>query len=211
MRLLRKWSFLPGWKSCWFNEYNAFHSSRFNCVTLVLQIGESVVQEGCHERITCKPSGEVTHESIKCKGYEICQIQNGVCGCHPAQCLIEEGGSITLFSGISGGLTETGTYEIVKVCDGALDAQWFRVVVEVLMCGETGWRGVAAVYVFYEGGIISVNRQLSTWVCFYMGKSIGMPSFKGIVQPKTKMLSFAHPQEMCCSNKHKGIYLKECQ
>lgn len=132
----------------------------------ILQIGESEIQEGCHKRITCQPSGEVTYEFIKCNGYEICQNQNGVRGCYPAQCLIEAGASITLFSGISGGLTETGAYEIVKVCNDTLDAQWFRVVVEVLMCGETGFKGVAAAYVFYEGGIISVNRELSTWVSY---------------------------------------------
>ncbi|KAI7798981.1 hypothetical protein IRJ41_016048, partial [Triplophysa rosa] len=136
------------------------------------EIGESEVQEGCYKLITCKPSGEVTREFIKCNGYEICQIQNGVRGCYPAQCLIEAGGSITLFSGISGGLAETGAYEIVKVCNDALDAQWFRAVVEVLMCGETGFKGVAAVYVFYEGGIISVNRELSTWV---NGMKVALP------------------------------------
>ncbi|KAI4876213.1 hypothetical protein NFI96_017951 [Prochilodus magdalenae] len=47
------------------------------------KIGQTVVVNGCHERLTCLPTGQVRHESISCRTDEVCEIRNGVRGCHP--------------------------------------------------------------------------------------------------------------------------------
>lgn len=57
-----------------------------------------------------------------------------------------------------------GAYELVKVCDNGLEAEWFRVVVEVGTFGNL--KSVVAVYVYFEEVFITVTSNQDTWVCF---------------------------------------------
>uniref|UniRef100_A0A8B9RE32 VWFD domain-containing protein n=1 Tax=Astyanax mexicanus TaxID=7994 RepID=A0A8B9RE32_ASTMX len=49
------------------------------------KIGQTVITEDCQERLTCLPSGEVKHESMKCNNDEVCRVKDGVLGCYPNQ------------------------------------------------------------------------------------------------------------------------------
>lgn len=73
--------------------------------------------------------------------------------------MVEAGGSFSLFSGENWTITSVGAYELVKVCDGALEAEWFRVVVEF---GSDG--SVMAAYVYIEEVFITVTSKQDTWV-----------------------------------------------
>ncbi|KAI4876219.1 hypothetical protein NFI96_017952, partial [Prochilodus magdalenae] len=132
------------------------------------KIGESLITDDCHERLTCLPSGEVKNESIGCQSNEVCQVKNGVRGCYRRQCLLEAGGSFTLFNGESWTITSTGAYDLVKLCNGTSD-EWFRVVAQLEACDQNS---VAFVYVFLNDIFISVNSKQSTWV---NGKPVTLP------------------------------------
>ncbi|XP_053494814.1 IgGFc-binding protein [Ictalurus furcatus] len=137
---------------------------------LTYKINETIITDNCLERLTCLPSGELKHESISCDTSEVCKIKNGVRGCYPRQCLLEASGSFSLFSGESWTITSVGAYELVKVCKGSLEAEWFRVVVELGPYGSQN--SVAAVYVYFEEIFIAVNNKQSTWI---NGKLVTLP------------------------------------
>lgn len=118
----------------------------------------------CQERLTCLPSGEVKHENVQCKSDEICTVKNGVRGCYQKQCTLESGGSFTLFSGETWTFTSAGAFELVKVCDDTLVLEWFRVVVQLETCGQTGLSEVVALHVFFENTLVTVSAKQEIWV-----------------------------------------------
>lgn len=113
--------------------------------------------------MTCLPSGKLKHESISCENSESCQIRKGVRGCYPRQCMVEADGSFSIFSGEKWSITSVGAFELVKACNGALEAEWFRVVVELGPFGDQN--GVVAVYVYFEDVFITFTNKQTTWVC----------------------------------------------
>ncbi|XP_048086182.1 IgGFc-binding protein-like [Alosa alosa] len=64
-------------------------------------------------------------------------------------------------------------FDIVKVCDGSVVKEWFRVVVKLQECGRAGLRRVEAVYVFFDALAITVNAKHQTWV---NGRRVNLPS-----------------------------------
>lgn len=115
------------------------------------------------ERLTCLPSGKLQHKSMSCESSEVCGIKNGVRGCYPRQCLLEAGGSFSLFSGETWTITSVGAFELVKVCNGSLEAEWFRVVVEFSPFGRKN--SLVSVHIFFEEVFITVTNKQATWVC----------------------------------------------
>ncbi|XP_018540526.2 IgGFc-binding protein [Lates calcarifer] len=68
------------------------------------KIGEPVSTDSCQRKCNCTTSGEVECEDFSCKATEICELKNGIPSCHPKECRIETGGSITLFNGANGNI-----------------------------------------------------------------------------------------------------------
>ncbi|KAK3525341.1 hypothetical protein QTP86_030053, partial [Hemibagrus guttatus] len=127
---------------------------------LTYKIGETIITDNCQEKVTCLPSGKLNKESISCKSSEACSVQKGIRGCYPRQCLLKAE-SFSLFSGEILGIMSVGAYELVKVCDNGLEAEWFRVVVEVGSFGNL--KSVVAVYVYFEEVFITVTSSQDTW------------------------------------------------
>ncbi|KAK2864570.1 hypothetical protein Q7C36_003724 [Tachysurus vachellii] len=133
------------------------------------KIGETVITNDCQEQVTCLSSGKLKKESISCKSSELCTVQNGLRGCYPRQCLLEAD-SFNLFSGETLGVMSLGAFELVRVCDTGLEAEWFRVVVELGSYGNQN--SVVAVYVYFEEVFITVTRKQDTWI---NGKAVTLP------------------------------------
>uniref|UniRef100_A0A8B9KF75 VWFD domain-containing protein n=1 Tax=Astyanax mexicanus TaxID=7994 RepID=A0A8B9KF75_ASTMX len=131
------------------------------------KIGESVITDNCQERMTCLDTGVVNIESMNCKNDEICAVRNGVRGCYQKQCMLEDGGSFTLFNGTTWTVSSVGAFDLVKVCDGVDLSTWFRVVVELQVC-STGFLKPVAVYVFIEDLLVTVNSKHEIWVSKYI-------------------------------------------
>ncbi|XP_044191762.1 IgGFc-binding protein-like [Thunnus albacares] len=139
------------------------------------KIGESVLSDNCQQRCSCTAFGEVQCEDFSCSATEYCQIKNGIMGCHPKQCRIEAGGSITLFSGPTGTIAVMGAYEIITHCNQS-SAEWFRVVVKLQECSVTGEKSIVAVYVYFSDLSVTINDKQDTWV---NGKKVTLPSLHG--------------------------------
>lgn len=101
---------------------------------------------------------------MACKSNEVCQDRNGIHGCYPSQCVLGVGGIFTFYSGGIGQITATGAYEIVRVCNGILQFEWFRVVADVQICATGGTPITAAVYVFFDDLVITINNKQEIWV-----------------------------------------------
>lgn len=112
------------------------------------------------------PSGVIKREPIHCSSEEVCKVKDGVRKCYPQvhQCLITESGALTMFGGMGGIIDVMGTFQIVKVCDGALVADWFRVVVHMGRCGHLGLKRIVGVDIFFEEFVIMINSKHETWV-----------------------------------------------
>lgn len=123
-----------------------------------------MVTDDCKEILTCLATGEVKHEALTCKSNEVCQVRSGIRGCYPSQCVLEAGGIFTFYSGGMGKITATGAYEIVRVCNGVLEFEWFRVVADVQICATGGIPVTAAVYVFFDDLVITINSKQEIWV-----------------------------------------------
>ncbi|XP_053345559.1 IgGFc-binding protein-like [Clarias gariepinus] len=81
--------------------------------------------------------------------------------------MVEADGSFSLFSGETWNITSIGAYELVKACNGALEEEWFRVVV---VLGSQN--SVVAVYVYFEEAFITFTNKESTWI---NGKLLTLP------------------------------------
>nr|XP_019957505.1 PREDICTED: IgGFc-binding protein-like [Paralichthys olivaceus] len=147
-------------------DCSCYHEGR------TFKIGESVLSDSCHQRCVCTTSGEVKCEDFSCKSTENCRVENHILGCHPKQCRIETGGSITLFSGKAGTISVMGAYEIITHCNkSAVD--WFRVVAMFQECRLSGVRGVVAIYIYFNDLTVTVTNKQEIWV---NGKKVTSPS-----------------------------------
>lgn len=133
--------------------------------------------DSCQRKCNCTTSGEVECEDFSCKATEICELKNGIPSCHPKECRIETGGSITLFNGANGNINVMGAYEIITHCDQSA-ADWFRVVAKLQECRLTGVKSVVAVYVYFNDLSVTITDKQETWVGI----------FKGVVQHFGKYL-----------------------
>lgn len=137
------------------------------------KIGETVVLDGCGRNCTCLANGQLQCRAMACQSGERCRVRAGKRGCFPAQCLLGAGGDFTAFGGTGGVVTAAGAYELAVACgEGAAGTGWFRVAVDVRACRESAGPAVDAVYVFFEGLFVSVNRNHETWV---NGKKVSLP------------------------------------
>ncbi|KAM3596113.1 uncharacterized protein V6R79_008319 [Siganus canaliculatus] len=125
------------------------------------KLGETVITDDCQRITTCQDSGIVLSKNMTCEPNEICLVKNGVMGCYIQQCTLDSNGTFTPFNGESGTLTTSGAYDIVQNCDQSQTADWFRVV--ALLC-TPNVSEIAAVYVFFSGGMITINNNHDVWV-----------------------------------------------
>lgn len=129
------------------------------------QIGESVLSDNCQQRCNCTTAG-VQCEDVSCRPEKSCQLKNGVYGCYPRQCQMETGGSITLFSGVTGTISVMGAYEIIVHCNES-SPDWFRVVAMLQQCTLTGVKSVVSVYIFFNDLSVTVTNEQDTWVSIF--------------------------------------------
>ena len=91
--------------------------------------------------------------------------------CDPKQCSLGEDGTLTDFSGGSGNIEDSGTYELVKVCDQAATPKVFRVAVKLQKSGTPMINKIMAVYVFFDDVMITISNTHEVWVsslvCFH--------------------------------------------
>lgn len=99
---------------------------------------------------------------MTCNPNEICQVENGVRGCYPKQCLLEAAGSFTLFNGTTWNIPSMGAFDLVKVCDDTVVGIWFRVV--AVLQESSGVLSTAAVHVFFDNVLVTVASQNEIWV-----------------------------------------------
>ncbi|KAG7469170.1 hypothetical protein MATL_G00126120 [Megalops atlanticus] len=139
-----------------------------------LKAGERVVNKGCNFACECHSSGVVVCEKVECANGEECGLRDGVLGCHPKQgiCTVKPGAQLTSFDGMKGEAAGPGAYHIAALCDLS-SAQWFRVVADVRACEKGGQASVAAVYVFFKGAVVAVNKEQQAWV---NGQKVSLPS-----------------------------------
>ncbi|XP_041932210.1 IgGFc-binding protein-like [Alosa sapidissima] len=129
-----------------------------------IKIGETIVTQNCEERYICQKSGVVLTEHISCNIDENCEVQNGVRGCYPKQCVMGSNGDLTTFNGIKGEATASGTYDLVKVCDDTQTDGWFRVVMDLQACGNSSQMTAVGIFAFFDSAFIIVNSKFETMV-----------------------------------------------
>ncbi|XP_031722449.1 IgGFc-binding protein-like [Anarrhichthys ocellatus] len=136
-------------------------------------IGESIITDDCHRIHTCQASGVVVSQNMSCDPNERCMVEKGVMGCHVQHCLLEANGTFTAFNGVDSIITVPGAYEIIQSCDVSPTSVWFRVVAKLEMC-TPGVNTLTAVYVFFNEGVITVNRKHDVWI---NGRALTQPTF----------------------------------
>ena len=132
---------------------------------IVFQVGQTVVDKDCKSKCVCQASGLVKCEKLSCTSGDVCDVRDGVRGCHikQGQCTISQVGKLSSFDDLSGAIGTQGAFEVASLCDEAAK-QWFRVVVDVRKCIKGASPAVATVYVFFKDAIVTVNRQHEAWV-----------------------------------------------
>lgn len=140
------------------NDCNIMHNACF-------QVGQAVVEKDCKSRCVCQSSGLVKCENQSCASGEVCDVRDGVRGCHVkrGQCGISQVGLFSSFDGMSGAIQAQGAFEVASLCDVTSDL-WFRVVVDVRVCSKGMPPSVATVYVFFKDNVVAMNSQHETWV-----------------------------------------------
>lgn len=99
---------------------------------------------------------------MKCNADEVCQVENGVRGCYPKQCLLKAEGIFTLFNGTTWDIPSMGAFDLLKVCDDTATGIWFRVV--AVLQERTRVLSNAAVHIFFENVLVTVTAQNEIWV-----------------------------------------------
>lgn len=129
------------------------------------QVGQAAVDKDCKSKCVCQASGLVKCENLSCASGEVCDVNEGVRGCHVkrGQCSINQVGQLSSFDGMSGAIGAQGAFEVASLCDETAEL-WFRVVVDVRVCTTGMSPTVATVYVFFKEAIVSVNSQQVAWV-----------------------------------------------
>ncbi|XP_034612356.1 IgGFc-binding protein-like isoform X5 [Trachemys scripta elegans] len=128
-----------------------------------IKAGESLVSSNCSEKCTCHASGEVICEETKCTEEEKCMLRNGVRSCvkQVGRCTLAPGIWFTSFDGVEREVLLEGAYDVSSLCEG-VDLPWFRMVVSVFR--EGGLAVPDGISVFFEEGLIHVNKKKEVWV-----------------------------------------------
>ncbi|KAM7382747.1 hypothetical protein PAMP_002464 [Pampus punctatissimus] len=139
-----------------------------------LTVGEAVVGKDCKSECVCQASGLVKCEKLSCASDEVCDVREGVRGCHLklGLCSISQGAYFTSFDDMSGAIAALGAFEVASLCDET-NMLWFRVVVDIRVCSKGTSPNVATVYVFFKDTTVTVNSQHMTWV---NGRKVSLPS-----------------------------------
>ncbi|KAG7278197.1 hypothetical protein CRUP_002159 [Coryphaenoides rupestris] len=136
-------------------------------------IGQSVLMDDCQQLCTCTLAGHFHCMDTKCGIAESCEIQNGLQGCFPKQC-VQTGGSFTLFNGVTGAVKPTmAAYTLVEYCNSSASEEWFRVVAKLQTCSLTASQSVSTVYVFCSDMMVAITDKLETWV---NGRKVTLPA-----------------------------------
>ncbi|XP_062386154.1 IgGFc-binding protein-like [Sardina pilchardus] len=129
------------------------------------EIGEAEINEDCTERYSCLGSGVVKQELMSCKSGEVCKVTDGIKACyHHHQCSITASGGLSLFDGTQGAIDKEGTYELVKLCNDDVAADYFRVLVVFQPCKAKGQNCIGLMYVFFNNYLVAVSSQQEIWV-----------------------------------------------
>uniref|UniRef100_A0A3Q3BQL9 Fc gamma binding protein n=1 Tax=Haplochromis burtoni TaxID=8153 RepID=A0A3Q3BQL9_HAPBU len=139
-----------------------------------LMVGQELVDNDCKSKCVCQASGMVKCEKLSCASGEVCDIRDGVRGCHlkQGQCVVSRDGQLSSFDGMSGAIGAQGAFQVASLCDESAEL-WFRVVVDVRVCNKGAAPTVASVYVFFSDTIVAVNSEHVTWV---NGRKVSLPS-----------------------------------
>lgn len=128
-----------------------------------------MLMDNCQQLCTCTLSGHFQCIDANCGIAESCEIQNGLQGCFPKQC-VQTGDSFTLFNGVTGAIKPTmAAYILVEYCNASATDQWFKVVAKLQTCSLTASQSVSAVYMFCSDMMVAVTDKLETWVGFNRG------------------------------------------
>ncbi|CAM5124515.1 unnamed protein product [Natator depressus] len=127
---------------------------------------ESFVSSNCSEKCTCHASGEVICEETNCTEEEKCMLRNGVRSCveQMGRCTLAPGIWFTSFDGVTREVLLDGAYEVTSLCEG-VNLPWFRMVVSVFR--EGGLAVPEGISVFFDEGLIHVNKKKEIWVRGY--------------------------------------------
>ncbi|XP_074837548.1 IgGFc-binding protein-like [Carettochelys insculpta] len=128
-----------------------------------IKAGESFVSSDCSEKCTCRASGEIVCEETKCTEEEKCMLRNGVRSCVKlvGRCTLAPGLWFTSFDGVTRKILLDGTYEVTSICEG-IKLPWFRLVVSVFQ--EDDLVIPEGIYVFFDEGLIHINKKKELWV-----------------------------------------------
>ncbi|MED6293032.1 hypothetical protein CHARACLAT_006660 [Characodon lateralis] len=139
-----------------------------------LTVGQAVVDKDCSSKCECQASGLVTCEKLSCTNGEVCDVRDGVRGCHVIQghCDVSPIGELSSFDGMSGTIGAQGAFELASLCDET-SKQWFRVVADMRSCGKKAPFAVNTLYVFFKDATVAVNSAHVTWV---NGRKVSLPS-----------------------------------
>ncbi|XP_054904027.1 IgGFc-binding protein [Poeciliopsis prolifica] len=139
-----------------------------------LTVGQTIVDKDCSSKCECQASGLVTCEKLLCTNGEVCDVRDGVRGCHAIQghCSISPVGELNSFDGMSGKIGAQGAFDLASLCNETSN-QWFRVVVDVRLCRKKAPLAVATLYVFFKDTTVVVNSEHVTWI---NGRKVSLPS-----------------------------------
>uniref|UniRef100_A0A3B3TRJ8 Fc gamma binding protein n=1 Tax=Poecilia latipinna TaxID=48699 RepID=A0A3B3TRJ8_9TELE len=128
----------------------------------------------CSSKCECQASGKVACEKLLCTSGEVCDVRDGVRGCHVIQghCNISPAGELSSFDGMSGKIVAQGAFDLASLCNETSN-RWFRVVVDVRLCRKNAPLAVATLYVFFKDTTVVVNNEHVTWV---NGRKVSLPS-----------------------------------
>ncbi|XP_075763599.1 IgGFc-binding protein-like isoform X2 [Pelodiscus sinensis] len=128
-----------------------------------IKAGESFVSSGCSEICTCQASGEVVCEESQCTQEEECMVRNGMRSCvqQMGRCTLAPGAWFTSFDGVTRKVLLDGAYELTSLCEGT-NLPWFRMVVIVFRGDDLATP--EGIYVFFDEGLIHINKKKEVWV-----------------------------------------------
>lgn len=129
------------------------------------QVGQALIDRDCKSKCECQESGLVKCDKLSCAANEVCDVREGVRGCHlkQAKCSISYSGHLKSFDGIFGPVGTKGAFVLASLCNEETDL-WFRVVVDIRVCNEGSSPTVSNVYVFFNETTVAVNSKHMTWV-----------------------------------------------
>ncbi|XP_041932222.1 IgGFc-binding protein-like [Alosa sapidissima] len=137
-----------------------------------LKIGETVVADDCTVKYFCPKSGHGHMKSMSCTFDEMCGVQNGIRGCYPKQCIMGNNGVFTTFNGRVGDVQDSGMYDLVKICDDTIAEGWFRIMMDLQTCLQTGQMTAVGIIAFFDDVSVVVNSNFETLV---NGKKATLP------------------------------------